>query len=107
MNHTLTIPALDCDEDGFLNDPTTWNLSIAEQLASLYGIDRLDGQQWALINTLRQYYFSYNHLPLLRRICHIHHLKNNCISTMFSNHGIAAWHIAGLPNPGEEAKSYM
>ncbi|HEY5603551.1 MAG TPA: TusE/DsrC/DsvC family sulfur relay protein [Gammaproteobacteria bacterium] len=107
MNHPVTFAALDCDDEGFLNDPSIWDLSIAEQLASMHGIDRLDATQWALITTLRHFYFSYNHLPPPRRICHAHDLANNCISMLFDNHGIEAWRIAGLPNPGEEVKSYM
>jgi tRNA 2-thiouridine synthesizing protein E len=107
MTYPVTVSSLDCDDEGFLRDPTTWNVSVAEQLASLRGIDRLDGKQWALITSLRQYYFSYNHLPPPRRICQIHEMANNCISMLFDNHGIDAWRIAGLPDPGEEVKSYM
>jgi len=107
MNRQATPSLLDCDEEGFLRDSTTWNHSVARQLASMHGIDQLDERQWALITTLRQYYLSCNHLLQMRRICHIHEMENNCVSLMFDNHGIEAWRIAGLPNPGEEAKSYM
>lgn len=107
MNNLATVSSIECDEGGFLIDPGKWNLAVANQLASMHGIYYLDAKQWALINTLRQYYFSCNHLPPLRRICHIHEMDNNCINTLFDNHGIEAWRIAGLPDPGEEAKSYM
>ena len=108
MNSTIPFTSLDCDEEGFLKDPAVWNTMIARQLAELHGIDQLDHEQWMLVNTLRQYYFSCsNHLLPLRRICHIHKMANNCIGKLFDSHGIEAWRIAGLPNPGEEAKSYM
>jgi len=107
MNNIATVSQVECDEGGFLVDPSKWNLSVAYQLAGMHGINNLDARQWALIHTLRQYYFSCNHLPPLRRICHIHDMQNNCMSTLFDNHGIEAWRIAGLPDPGEEAKSYM
>ena len=100
-------PLLDCDEEGFLNDSGYWNKSVANQLALMEGIDHLDSQQWKFITTLRQYYFTFHKLPQFRRVCHMHQLGNNCASKLFHNHGIEAWRIAGLPDPGEEAKSYM
>ena len=102
----LEIP-LNCDEDGFLKDPDSWNITVARQLAQMEGIDELDSRQWEFIVSLRQYYFTFHKLPQIRRVCHMHQLDNNCASKLFNNHGIDAWRIAGLPNPGEEVKAYM
>lgn len=99
--------ALNCDEEGFLAEAESWNKSVANWLAQLEGIDRLNEQQWEFVTTLRQYYFTFHRLPQFRRICHMHQMGNNCASELFNNHGIEAWRIAGLPDPGEEAKSYM
>lgn len=96
-----------CDEEGFLVDSGLWDKSVAGKLALMQGIEHLDSQQWNFITTLRQYYFTFHKLPPFRRVCHINHLGNNCANVLFSNHGIEAWRIAGLPDPGEEAKSYM
>lgn len=98
---------LDCDEEGFLTDSEAWNKTIAKKLAQLDGIDQLNSQQWEFITILRQYYFTFHKLPQMRRVCHMQQMDNNCASQLFNNRGIDAWRIAGLPDPGEEAKSYM
>ena len=98
---------VDCDEEGFLIDSGSWNRTIANQLALMEGIEQLDSLQWKFITALRQYYFTFHKIPQIRRVCHMNNLGNNCASELFHNHGIEAWRIAGLPNPGEEAKSYM
>ena len=102
-----TIATPDCDEEGFLTNPDLWNKSVARQLAEMEGIEQLNDRQWQFITTLRQYYFTFHTLPQIRRICHINHLGHNCGNQLFNNHAIDAWRIAGLPDPGEEAKSYM
>ena len=98
---------LDCDDEGFLTDSGMWNKSIANQLAQMEGIERLDKQQWLFVTTLRQYYYTFHTIPQLRRVCHMQQLGSNCVSELFNNHGIEAWRIAGLPDPGEEVKSYL
>ena len=97
----------DLDEDGFLNDPRSWDSMTALKLARLHGLDKLDIQQWAIIFALRQYYFSHQDIPSQHRICHVRHLQSHCVDKLFENHGIEAWRIAGLPNPGEEIKAYL
>lgn len=98
---------IDCDDEGFLTDSGSWNKTVANQLAQLEGIEKLDKQQWEFITTLRQYYYTFHKLPQLRRVCHMQKLGNNCANELFHNHSVEAWRIAGLPDPGEEAKSYM
>ena len=98
---------LDCDDEGFLIDSGLWNKAIANQLALMEGIDQLDTEQWKFITALRQYYFTFHKLPQFRRVCHMQQMGNNCANELFHNHSIEAWRIAGLPDPGEEAKSYM
>ena len=105
LTENASIPEL--DEDGFLNNPTEWDSLVALQLARMHGLDRLDIQQWAIIFALRQYYFNHTDFPSQHRICHIKHLQHHCVDKAFENHGIEAWRIAGLPNPGEEIKAYL
>jgi tRNA 2-thiouridine synthesizing protein E len=98
---------IDCDDEGFLVDPAAWNGAIAKQLAQQYGIYELNEQQWSIILELRYYYFIHGAIPPLSRICRFNDMDHYCINTFFRNHGIAAWRIAGLPYPGEEAIAYM
>ena len=94
------------DEDGFLAESDDWTPSLAEQLARQAGIDALTPKHWEVIHLVRERYFSIGALPVMRLICRAagldpkkaHHLFSSCKSL---------WTIAGLPNPGEEAKSYM
>jgi tRNA 2-thiouridine synthesizing protein E len=98
---------IEYDDEGFLVDPVSWNEAIAEQLARQYDIFELNEQQWSIILELRYYYFVHGAVPPLSRICRFNDMDHYCIDTFFRNRGIAAWRIAGLPYPGEEAIAYM
>jgi len=94
------------DEDGFLCESGNWSPSLAEELAREAGISELTAKHWEVIHYVRERYFSIGALPVMRLVCRAagldpkngHHLFSSCKSL---------WRIAGLPNPGEEAKSYM
>lgn len=94
------------DEDGFLSEPENWTATLAEDLAREAGIAELTAKHWEIIHHVRERYFSLGALPVMRLVCRAvgldpneaHHLFSSCKSL---------WRIAGLPNPGEEAKSYM
>ena len=94
------------DEDGFLCDGQNWTPSLAEALARESGVSELTAKHWEVIHYVRERYFSIGALPIMRLVCRAagldpksaHHLFSSCKSL---------WRIAGLPNPGEEAKSYM
>jgi tRNA 2-thiouridine synthesizing protein E len=45
-------------------------------------------------------------MPYMSRICRIMHLGKHGVQRLFGSCR-EAWRIAGLPNPGEEAKTYM
>jgi len=100
------VPAGGFDDDGFLAESDNWTPSLAEQLAEQAGIDALTPKHWEVIHLVRERYFSLGALPVMRLVCRAagldpkkaHHLFSSCKSL---------WTIAGLPNPGEEAKSYM
>jgi dissimilatory sulfite reductase related protein len=93
------------DKDGFLNDPWSWNEELARSLAAAEGIDDLSEVHWAIIRFLRDNYLS-GGLPAVSHVCHINHFDNDCLPDLFQSVK-AAWRIAGLPNPGEEARVYM
>ena len=95
------------DDEGFLINSAVWDSDIAEHIARMHGIDELNEVHWKIISSLRSFYLNNHYMPPNRQICHLNKLENNCVSHSFNNHGIEAWRIAGLPNPGEEIKSYM
>lgn len=94
------------DEDGFLAESGNWTPSLAEDLARQDGISNLSAKHWEVIRIVRDRYFSIGALPVMRLICRAAGLDLNRAHELFSSCR-SLWRIAGLPNPGEEAKSYM
>jgi tRNA 2-thiouridine synthesizing protein E len=94
------------DEDGFLSDPAHWTPALAEELAQEAGIAELGAKHWQVIDFVRERYFTIGALPVMRLVCRASGLDPNSAHKLFSSCR-SLWRIAGLPNPGEEAKSYM
>ena len=94
------------DEDGFLVDGSTWTDALATQIAEMDGVAPLTAHHWKVIRHVRERYFRVGGVPAMRLVCRatgvskndIHHLFGGCRSI---------WRVAGLPNPGEEAKAYF
>ena len=94
------------DDDGLLLDPDEWNEAVARDLAVKSGINYLNEEHWKVIYALRKHYEKFGVAPAMFNICRsmgkgphwVHELFHTCLN---------AWRIAGLPNPGEEAKSYL
>lgn len=94
------------DLDGFLAEPARWTPALAGQIAEQEGLAALGERHWQVIHLVRERYFAIGALPVMRLICRAagidpaqaHHLFRSCRSL---------WRIAGLPDPGEEAKAYM
>lgn len=94
------------DQDGFIKDPATWNESLGKEIAAQEGITRLTDEHWQIIRQLRRHYFETGGVPVMRHMCREAGLEEHCVSELLSDPR-RAWRIAGLPNPGEEAKAYM
>jgi dissimilatory sulfite reductase related protein len=94
------------DEDGFLSESERWTASLAEDLARQAGIVELTAKHWEVIHFVRERYFSIGALPVMRLVCRAAGLDPSKAHKLFSSCR-TLWSIAGLPNPGEEAKSYM
>ncbi len=94
------------DEYGLLRDPSDWTPQLAERLARLEGIEELTPRHWVFLNALRDYYRRFHVPPPASRLCHELQLRHGCGHELFPS-CLAAWRIAGLPDPGEEAKSYL
>lgn len=107
IQSTLPTGHLELDEDGFLINPSMWTPSVAEYLARIDGIRELTDTHWKLIDSLRDFYFSHGYAPQERHVCLLQHLDKYCLEDLFNNQYREAWRLAGLPNPGEEYKSYM
>ena len=98
------LPAL--DDIGLLVDPGDWNELVAEELARLVGIKKLSDEHWLVIYALRDYYAKFGVAPSMNNICHSNHKDGLWIHNLFIT-CLNAWSISGLPDPGEEAKSYL
>ncbi|WP_126452950.1 TusE/DsrC/DsvC family sulfur relay protein [Sulfuriflexus mobilis] len=98
------VPTL--DEYGLLRNPDTWDESVAWGIAAQLGIHALTDSHWKVIYALREHYAEFGVAPPMKNICRaegkpwswVHELFDSCLN---------AWRVAGLPNPGEEAKSYL
>ena len=95
------------DHDGFLIAGESWSEILARQLADSSGIQTLTEEHWRVIEYLRAHYCAAHTLPVVRTLCRQLGLREHCVEKLFGNDLRRAWRIAGLPNPGEEAKVYM
>jgi len=94
------------DGDGFLAESENWTPSLAEQIARLEGISELTPKHWEVIHHVRERYFAIGALPVMRLVCRAVGLDPGKAHKLFSSCR-SLWVIAGLPNPGGEARSYM
>ena len=94
------------DEDGFLKDPFTWDEDLAVQLAMTDGLDELTEYHWQLIGYLREHYLAHQTLPPMSYMEWLFGMQRDQGRQLFTGMR-EAWRVAGLPNPGEEAKTYM
>lgn len=96
----------DFDEDGFLMDPNQWDEDLAVQIALEDGLDDLTEGHWRIIGYLREHYLAHGTLPPISYVAWVFRQDAEAVRGLF--HGVReAWRVAGLPNPGEEAKAYM
>lgn len=100
------LQSLQFDHTGFLNDPALWNETVAEEIARQDGIGPLNATHWEIIRYLRASWIDRHALPSVSHTCHLVGRDPMCLEELF--HGPReAWRIAGLPDPGEEARAYM
>lgn len=101
------VPSMPCfDAEGFLADPRDWDESMAGRIAMLDGLGELSDAQWAVVRVLRAEYGRTGALPSLPHACRLAGSDPHCLDELFPN-AREAWRIAGLPDPGEEARAYM
>ena len=105
-NQANTIPELSFDEGGFLSNPDDWNVNIAFTLAVQRGIEKLSDDHLKVLNALRNHYEKFGVAPTMYNVCRSNGQRKDWVHNLF-NTCLNAWVIAGLPAPGEEAKSYL
>ncbi|CAA6823004.1 MAG: Sulfurtransferase [uncultured Thiotrichaceae bacterium] len=94
------------DEDGFIINPDLWTKEMAQQLADDADVGELKKPHWDIIVFLRDRYLRLGAIPPTRRICREFGYEKDAVRGLFGG-CLQLWQIAGLPYPGEEAKSYM
>jgi tRNA 2-thiouridine synthesizing protein E len=94
------------DENGLLLNAEDWNKNVALIIAKRIGIDRLTTDHWAVIHALRLHYSRFGVAPAMHNICRANGKKSSWVHDLFHT-CLDAWRVAGLPDPGEEAKSYL
>ena len=109
LNHasqaTGTVNSQLVDDDSFLIDPADWDRSFSEQRAAHRGLE-LNHHHWRLIDIVRDKYLRLGALPPMRSVCKAAGLDKQQMKAQFGS-CLALWKMAGLPNPGEEARAYM
>ena len=107
MNTAATTQTeLALDEYGLLSNPDVWNENVAVILATQLGINNLSTDHWKVIWALREHYQKFGAAPAMHNICRSNGQKPDWVHNLFNN-CLNAWLVAGLPDPGEEAKSYL
>jgi tRNA 2-thiouridine synthesizing protein E len=94
------------DDGAFLVDPRQWCPELAERLADAAGIGPLGPVHWETIGYIRDKYLRLGAIPPMRHVCRRVGLHPGEVKRLFGGCG-QLWRIAGLPDPGEEAKAYM
>jgi tRNA 2-thiouridine synthesizing protein E len=94
------------DGDGFFAAPELWTERVAERIAAQDGIAQLTAKHWEIIDHVRARYALNGSLPVMRLVCRAAGLDRHKAHKLFGSCR-SLWRVAGLPNPGEEAKAYM
>jgi tRNA 2-thiouridine synthesizing protein E len=88
------------DEEGFLQQPETWDDEVARLFATTEGIAEMNEQQWALVRFIREYWLEHQTAPMIRKLCQATNLNLRTIFKLFpSGPAKGACKVAGLPKP--------
>jgi len=91
---------VEIDEDGFIQDPASWDEGVARDLALTESVTELTPDHWKVVNYLRNYYLEYNMAPMIRKLCKETGFKLKEIYDLFpSGPAKGACKVAGLPKP--------
>ena len=91
---------IEIDEDGFIQDPGSWDKAVATDLALTEAVDEMTEDHWTVVNYLREYYLEYSMAPMIRMLCKSTGFKLKEIYDLFpSGPAKGACKVAGLPKP--------
>ncbi len=96
----------DFDDYGFLKPGIAWNPDKAQLIAKRLGVTGLTDRHLAVARKLRAHYFAHRTILPPNLLCEELELDGECLNELFDG-PLHAWKIAGLPNPGEEARVYL
>ncbi len=99
-------PAFSFDDDSFLIHPEEWSPDLAREVAAAMGLAPLTDRHWQTIEFIRDKYLRLGALPPVASMCRRLGLHPGEVKELFGSCR-QLWIVAGLPNPGEEAKAYM
>jgi len=92
--------SIEVDEDGFMQQPEEWNVTIAKALATTEGVDDLTEEHWKLVNYLRDYYLKFGIAPMIRKLCKETGFPLKKVYELFpSGPAKGACKVAGLAKP--------
>jgi sulfur relay (sulfurtransferase) DsrC/TusE family protein len=94
------------DDNGFVANPDLWNRDLALHIADQLGIRELTDSHWAVIDYLREDFVASATPPLEEDVCRELDLVEDCVQRLFGG-TIEAWKVAGLPDPKEDARTFM
>jgi tRNA 2-thiouridine synthesizing protein E len=94
------------DQDGFLLDPRSWSEELGRAIAEEEAVGQLTERHWRVIRHVRDRFLTLGASPSVRQVCRATSLSKADIYNLFGG-CLVIWRIAGLPNPGEEAKAYL
>jgi TusE/DsrC/DsvC family sulfur relay protein len=106
MRTQVQVPEVQFDEDRLLLDPEQWSEALARFIAVREEVGELREQHWQIIYALRAHYARFGAAPAMIQVCRLHGQSPHWVQDLFHT-CLNAWRVAGLPNPGEEAKSYL
>ena len=91
---------IEVDEDGFIQQPETWDEKVATDLAKIEGVETMGEDHWKLVNYIRDYYQRFGIAPMVRKVCKDTDFKLKYIYELFpSGPAKGACKVAGLPKP--------
>lgn len=100
------IPDIQLDEYGLLKYPENWSREVAQILATELDIGVLTADHWTVIEALRTHFERFGVAPAMHNICRSSNHSEDWVHNLFHS-CLNAWRVAGLPDPGEEAKAYL
>ena len=91
---------IEVDEDGFIQDPSVWDETVAKDLALTEGVNAMTENHWKVVKYLRGYYLEFQMAPMIRKLCKETGFKLKEIYDLFpSGPAKGACKVAGLPKP--------